>query len=138
MKFYLAARYARMKELRRYRDDLVAAGHTVTARWINGEQGNDLAQSAQEDLTDIERADCVLSFTEPEQAHVPYLARGGRHVEHGYALALGKRCIVVGYLENVFHHLPQVEFYESWPVALKALRQRRRSRRVSERAEATA
>jgi len=36
--------------------------------------------------------------------------RGGRHVEFGYAMAKGKRLIVVGYRENLFHEHPSVEF----------------------------
>lgn len=42
------------------------------------------------------------------------ISRGGRHVEFGMALALAKRCIVIGPRENVFHLLPQVEQYDSW------------------------
>jgi hypothetical protein len=38
--------------------------------------------------------------------------RGGRHVEFGAAVATGKRLIVVGHRENLFHHLPGVEFFD--------------------------
>lgn len=34
MRIYLAARYSRREELLGYRDDLHAAGHVVTARWV--------------------------------------------------------------------------------------------------------
>jgi hypothetical protein len=34
---------------------------------------------------------------------------------------MGKRCIVVGHRENVFHHLPFVEFYPDWDTAKQAL-----------------
>ena len=44
----------------------------------------------------------------------PLSTRGGRHAEFGIALALGKRVIVIGPRENVFHALPAVERYESW------------------------
>lgn len=39
--------------------------------------------------------------------------RGGRHVEFGYAMAKGKRLIVVGHRENLFHEHPAVEFFAS-------------------------
>ena len=37
MKIYLAARYSRREELCAYRKQLEAVGHTVQARWLNGE-----------------------------------------------------------------------------------------------------
>lgn len=37
MKIYLAARYSRREELAAYRTELEALGHTVQARWLNGE-----------------------------------------------------------------------------------------------------
>jgi hypothetical protein len=48
-------------------------------------------------------------------------SRGGHHVEFGYALAQGKRIILVGHRENVFNYLPEIEFIETWPQALDAL-----------------
>ena len=36
MKIYLAAKYSRMEELREYRNQLIALGHTVTSRWLDG------------------------------------------------------------------------------------------------------
>jgi hypothetical protein len=40
------------------------------------------------------------------------------------ALALGRRVILVGQREHIFHHLPEVEVVESWPEALRLLAQR--------------
>ena len=37
MKIYLAARYSRREELAAYRTELEELGHTVQARWLNGE-----------------------------------------------------------------------------------------------------
>ena len=122
MRVYLAARYSRHKEMQGYRDELAKLGHVVTSRWINGDHQaeNDniekMAQFAQDDWEDIHAADWVISFTEePRQMSS---SRGGRHVEHGIALALGKRVIVVGWRENVFHCLSQVELFESWQEVL--------------------
>ncbi len=129
MRIYLAARYSRHVELQGYRAELEALGHEVTSRWINGEhQISDASLSdgteeqrerfAQEDRQDLQRADCVISFTEPPRSNN---SRGGRHVEHGMALAWGKRVIVVGHRENVFHCLPEVEFHETWADCLNAI-----------------
>lgn len=130
MKIYLASRYSRFREMQDYRRDLEARGHIVTSRWINGgHQIDDAGLSAQakeservrfaeEDLADLLAAECVVSFTEPPRSTN---SRGGRHVEFGVAVGLGKRTIVVGSRENVFHCLPGVEFHLEWPQALDSL-----------------
>lgn len=129
MKIYLASRYSRAPELRKYRTQLAELGHQVTSRWLDGgheikpggsEQAADHERQrfAVEDFSDMLDADCVISFTEePRKTNT----RGGRHVEFGGALATGKRCIVVGWRENVFHHYPGVEFHTDWNGALDAL-----------------
>ena len=129
-KFYLAARYSRREELLGYAADLQVMGHVVTSRWLlGGHQVSDdglrddaTAEQrtlfAAEDWNDLVAADTVIAFTEPPRS---IYSRGGRHVEFGAALALEKRCIVVGYRENVFHCLPEVEFYATWADVLTAL-----------------
>ena len=73
---------------------------------------------ASEDWSDLLGSDICISFTEtPRNTH----SRGGRHVEFGAALALGKRCIIVGPRENVFHCLLEVERADSWPAVLTDL-----------------
>lgn len=144
MKFYLASRYSRREELCRYRAELQELGHTVTSRWLNGKhQINDVgtpigdhgealaedgttdcaaqlrAHFVKEDCADVAAAECVVSFTEPPRSAAGN--RGGRHVEFGMAVALGKRLIVVGYRENLFHYLPQVEFFPTWSDAVIAI-----------------
>lgn len=130
MKIYLAARYTRRVELCSYANDLRDLGHEITSRWLNGlhetpsNRGlgpvdpHDSSPWALEDLEDVRAADCVVSFTEPARVEA---GRGGRHVEYGFALGLGKRCIVVGHYENVFHCLPGIEFFETWPEAYEAV-----------------
>lgn len=127
MKIYLASRYSRFEEMQACRDDLIAAGHTVTARWVEGEHqaaDADLTTAlagkfAHEDCVDLAEADCVINFTEPPRTGP---TRGGRHVEFGMALVMGKRVVVVGHRENVFHALPAVEFYPSWAQAYAAIK----------------
>ena len=43
-------------------------------------------------------------------------------MEFGSGLALGKRLMVVGFRENVFHCLPRVEFFQTWEETLDTLR----------------
>lgn len=60
----------------------------------------------------------MISFTEPPRSGA---SRGGRHVEYGIALARGVRVIVVGFRENIFHWLPQVEFHQDFSTVILAL-----------------
>lgn len=118
MLIYLAARYSRRLELCQFRDRIEAQGHRVVSRWLETEWASRPDQSSAAppeyrekyaviDLEDVDAADCVISFTEATGDG----SRGGRHVEFGYALGKLKRCVVVGHRENLFHHLPQVEFH---------------------------
>lgn len=127
MKVYLASRYSRGSELLGYKADLEPHGIEVTSRWIDGRHETPpvgieehstehLCWAAQEDIADIEDADLLVAFTEPEGA-IAGRGRGGRHVELGYALASGKHVIVCGHRENVFCHLPGVNFVPDWPSA---------------------
>ena len=123
MRVYLAARYRRREELQRRAEELSALGHHVTARWIHGSHGVSgglddplWAKFAREDYDDVASADAVVCFLEPGGG-----GSGGRHVEFGMALAWGKRTIVVGEPEHLFHTLPSVEAYSTWAEALDAL-----------------
>lgn len=123
-KIYLAARYSRHPEMRDIRDELTELGYHVTSRWVD-QHGGDLLESAtsvalnsapesvadfgQHDMEDVAAADIVISFTSADGG-----GKGGRHVEHGLALGLGKRVIVCGPRENIFHALPQIEHYPTW------------------------
>jgi hypothetical protein len=130
VKVYLAARYSRRVELLDYAIDLSMIGHSVTSRWLAGNhqiddaglsteaEAEERTRFAEEDLADLLAADCCISFTEPPRSTN---SRGGRHVEHGIALGRGMRVIVVGPRENVFHCLPRVEHFASWPEAVAEL-----------------
>jgi len=101
--------------MERMADQLKAIGHEITASWVyGGEEGLTRAEIAALDIDDVDAADVVVSFTQP---YGSLNKGGGRHVEFGYAMAKGKRCVVVGSRENVFHHHPAVEVYhtlEEW------------------------
>ena len=124
MKIYLASRFSRQLEMRERAKLLIRLGHTITSRWIDGKHSfdpdpggvNPRLESmpieaepwAQEDWDDIEESDTMICFSERMSNT---WGRGGRHVELGIALKAGKRIIVCGPRENVFHTLPQIEHY---------------------------
>lgn len=136
---YLAARYGRREEVLARAVELAADGHTVTSRWLHGNQQWDAttaaaaaaleergetppeaARFAIEDWADLRASDTVVLFAEPPGSTAG--TRGGRHVEFGMGYALGKRCLVVGGRENVFHLLPGVEHHPTWERARRRLR----------------
>lgn len=137
---YLAARYSRYPEMQSYAIELMRLGHRITSRWIWGshqitnEQMEDSAKQelrtklALEDITDLECANWLISFTETPRANT---SRGGRHVEFGIALnarrehdrtrgsymhLAGKfyRLTIIGPRENIFHCVPEVEHFADW------------------------
>jgi len=132
LKIYLASRYSRISELNDYKTDLEALGHTVTSRWLGGDHHlsevyapKKARRFAVDDISDIDAADCLIQF--PDEAREPSTSRGGQHTEFGYALGTGKRIIIVGFRQHVFHYLPGIEFYETWKRCLRtapALRDR--------------
>lgn len=120
-RFYVSARFGRQEEARRVADQVAAAtGWECTASWLTVNPGEDEAahtdptvmrEAAWNDLSDIGRADIMFCLTEvygpPKDlsALVPLSwARGGRHVEVGYALTRIP-VILIGPRENVFHGL---------------------------------
>lgn len=117
LKIYLMARYSRHREMQNVAFALTRQGHTLTSRWIWGtHQASDEAigtgtigdferRLAEEDYADLKEAECCIGFSEPLRT----ASRGGRIVELGMALALGKRVIVVGGAEHIFHALAQIE-----------------------------
>lgn len=132
---YLAARFSRRLELCRYRNDLASFGIEVNSRWLNGghqldNEGRPLgddgerlfeagapevdhyrAKFAIDDYQDVMAAHALVAFTEEPRSGN---SRGGRHVELGIALGVGKPVYVVGPRENVFCWLPEVEQHDTW------------------------
>ena len=110
MKTYLAARYERRDELCSYIDALAMVGIDVVSSWL-WIVHTDLHEAAVSDLADLRRADQLIFFSEDITSSWP---RGSRCVEYGIALALGKKIVVIGPRENVFHWLlPNSAFFES-------------------------
>jgi hypothetical protein len=121
MRYHLAARYARRVELCGYREQLFSIGDTVTSRWLDFRKMPSWSCGiAREDCEDLLAADAVIIFTEIPNT---ILATGGRHVEFGLALAQGKRVIMVGPRENVFHYLlPDSQIFATWNKAFATIR----------------
>ena len=129
MKVYLASRFSRASELLGYKAELERHGVEVTSRWLLGGHewaGTDDEQLpvdvgerfAREDLEDLIAADVVVCFTEAPRSGP---SRGGRHVEFGYALAMGKELFVCGPAENVFYCLDSVRLHETWETVLERI-----------------
>lgn len=135
MKLYFAGRFSRLQELLANKHAIetkapeYGAEIEITSRWLLG--GHEWvgtpdeeipvernASFASDDLEDLLEADAVVCFTESPRSGP---ARGGRHVEMGYALAIGKRILTVGHRENVFYCLPDIEFFPSWDDAMRRL-----------------
>jgi nucleoside 2-deoxyribosyltransferase len=109
MKIYIAAMYSRREEMDRKANLLKHKGFEITSSWIySSGEGLSLSDIALVDLADIDRADAIVSFTNEIGT-----ITGGRHVEFGYGLAKGKRLILIGGRENIFHYHPSVEQYST-------------------------
>lgn len=113
---YLAGRYSRREELLGIAAILQRSGHTVTARWLQGEHEAidgtadrmTRAQWAIDDLADVQKSDELMLFTDEVGGS------GGKDFELCYAMMLGKRVSVIGPLTHVFTCLPGVQHYTSW------------------------
>jgi hypothetical protein len=142
MRYYFAGAYARRVELENHAEALAAAniGAIVVSRWLSqgvvpgdggfgaAELGSPAAvaaawEAAQKDLEDLSICEAIVSFT-------GFGGRGGRHVEHGYAIRLHEewpfindnpfpmRLIVIGPREHVFHCHPATEVYRDFDAFL--------------------
>lgn len=128
MKIYLASRYSTKEKMKEYAEDLRSTGIEVTSTWLEEPHGAgtqlkevrdaELTGYAETDLVDVKRADWLVFFS--VDPSIP-IARGGRHVEFGYALGLEKNILVVGPKENIFHYLPVVHFADNFENAKKFL-----------------
>lgn len=110
-KTYLAAKLPRREEMEGYVPLFADLGYEVIARWVfGGEDGLSREDIAKLDLDDVAEAETLIIFTHPRG--VPQ-SGGGRFVEMGYALALGKEVIVIGPHENVFTSATGVKVYDT-------------------------
>jgi nucleoside 2-deoxyribosyltransferase len=117
-KTYLAARFPRREEMESYVIAFRGCGYDVTARWVfGGENGLTRSDIALLDLEDVAEADAIVLFTEGYGTHQ---TGGGRFVEFGYAIALGKELNIIGDRENVFMHHPNINCFSTLDEFLRA------------------
>lgn len=117
----MAARFSMKPEIAEKAEELREMGIEITSRWLaetaapTAQLGDFddpyLTQTAEVDVEDINEGEGLVFFSVPPTMPV---ARGGRHVEFGMALALKKAIYVVGPKENIFHYLPQVRVFATW------------------------
>lgn len=126
MTIYLAAPYPLRHVVAARALDLRNAGLPVVSSWHDGNAPvsaeADASQArafAEQDMSDLFRADVLVAFTQAPSS--PLAHRSGHHTEVGMALARGRRVVLVGPRVNVFHHLPKVSQYDTWPEARAAL-----------------
>jgi hypothetical protein len=132
-KVYLASRFGRREELIGYAERLKEVGFECTSRWLvvehDGANVTDemRQQYGTDDLEDVGAADIMINFTESRDGSTDFdlmrsRARGGRHVELGFALGRGLSVYIVGPKENVFHHVPNVIQFETFEDCLSYLK----------------
>jgi hypothetical protein len=134
MRFYLAARYSRIAEMRHVAGILVELGHEISCRWIESSEADIMSDwtagcrdaldserstCASGDVLDINQADSLICFSDPPRSNVP--SRGGHNVEMGVALGAGKNVYIVGPRENVFYFHPSVHVFEKMDDLLAVL-----------------
>lgn len=109
--FYVAAPFIMKEKARTIRDAIARnTGWQCEALWLEGKRdvlihSDDDERFAREDLEDIRNSDVLVHLAGGEGM----LTRsGGRHVELGYALALGKHVVHIGQQENIFHSIVPV------------------------------
>lgn len=116
---YIAASYPRKAEAQQLATVLFLRGHFIASRWHReGPKKDNPAlwpTDCLRDLVDLDACDVLLEITGDN------LTRGGRHTEIGIALAAGKRTILAGPREQVFHCHPKIEVVSSTAEAVELL-----------------
>ncbi len=117
MNIYLASKWSAQMDMRIYRAEIVKSGHFVTSRWLDAERDINPtpeffmqhgAERARQDLDDIDAADMLVLDLIGGRGR-----RAGSMVEFGYAIAKGKRIVVVGEPDDVFTQLAGWQ-YKTW------------------------
>jgi hypothetical protein len=134
MKVYIAAPYPERLLALATMKMMQARGHEVTSRWLTDEDHVLLSQeqNAINDLEDVRAADVLLALNPLGYENK---GTGGRHGKFLYAHAHNKIVVLVGERTMVFHHLPEVYWFQN-PVYFEAnlsmLEDMTRKRRASD------
>lgn len=125
MKVYIAGRSEDQAKIAEIKAEFEASEIEVNAGWIQQKDlsidKDGLSEKRRKlwiDLTQIAEADIFVLFN-PQDAH--RTGTGGRHVETGYAIALGKPIFLIGSGENIFHFHENVREFDSTQTAINAV-----------------
>lgn len=112
MKIYIASHD--QKQAREVANICAKAGHTITSRWLDEEMLPSKVYThkvketiAIRDKYDVDIADAVVLISSR------HLVPGGKFVEAGIALGLGKMVYVIGKRENMLLWYPSVQQYDT-------------------------
>ena len=123
MKVYVAAAFERRRDAEEAAGIIRRAGHLVVSSWHKVDTGKKydpedvsvMSVIAERDLDELAMAGVIVVLTDGVESH------GGKHVETGVAIGDGKRVIVVGPRENVFHSLSEIIVVDSIEEAVAAI-----------------
>ena len=121
MKFYIAAKFKARHRIKAYNQQMESLGLANTCPWflmdtddsadddsLGGYSREESAVMADRDLSGVREADIfIIDTIDPTET-------GGREVELGAALILGKLIYQVGPIRNLFHMHPGVKHCLSW------------------------
>ncbi len=116
MRIYLASNWQSQARIRAMREVIEGLGHEVVSGWLDETQtAQSLASTTPEearifayrDMGEIMSCDLLIIDTQEESTS------GGREVEYGVAMALGKPMWLVGPNRNIFHSIPRRQ-YDTW------------------------
>lgn len=126
MKVYVAARWEDKAEAAAVANALASEGHEIVSSWLEEPDDNKTALDAagkamvaQRDLREIAGCQVIVILSYP---HMHRDTTGGKHVELGAALVLGKAIVLVGARENIFHYHPSVRVAPNVAALLGLLR----------------
>lgn len=119
---YIAAPFELRKEAAQLRAQLDVVDIGCCSRWIDLFGGQPATELAASDLADVREAHAVVLINPPSYANK---GTGGRHVEIGFALALGITIVIHGVKSNIFHELPGVSVTQTVDELVAILRLQR-------------
>ena len=121
MKFYIAAKFKARHRIKIHNQRIESLGLANTCPWflmdtddsadedsLGGYSKEESAVMADRDLSAVREADIFIIDT------IDVSETGGREVELGVALILGKVILHVGPIRNLFHMHPGVSHFLSW------------------------
>jgi hypothetical protein len=116
MKFYIASKSQAVA--REWKAALEAEEYTIVARWLDEDgfgsgapyDDEQRTQNSVKDEEDVRACDALIFRSEPDGSRVA----GGKHVETGIAIGLGKPVYAIGPRENIFHWHPLVTMFDTF------------------------